>query len=279
MRKLASSIVSPIQSLARGVVSPVASFFDNIGSMWSANSTVDRLEKENSELRTQLIAEKDKAGRVKQFDQLLQTAGKAGFKIVAAEVVANASGAGLKETVTIDVGSDDGITPDMTVMSGDGLVGRVVKVQKQTATVLLITDPTFSVGVRLVGSDVLGIATGNGGPQTKLELLDPQAQLNVGDIVVARGSAGGRPFVPGVPVGRVVKVERTPGALTRKAVLEPMAKLGKLDIVGVVLNPPARDPRDSLIPPAPIPTPIPTVTVYATPPATPSSSPTTKSTP
>lgn len=267
LRKLGASVVSPFQAIGRGIVNPVASFFDNIGSMWSANATVDRLEKENSDLRTQLIAEKDTTGRLKQFDRLMQTAGKAGYRVVSAEVIAISSGAGLKDTILLDVGSDDGVTEDMTVMTGDGLVGRVVKVQKQTATVLLITDPSFSVGVRLVGNDVLGIATGTGGSKMSLELLDPQASLSVNDIVVARGSAGGKPFVPGVPVGQVVSVERTPGALTRKAVLNPLAQLGKLDIVGVVLNPPARDPRDSLIPPAPIPTPLPTVTVYATPPA------------
>lgn len=264
IRKLGSSVVSPFQAAGRSLVNPVAGFFDNIGRMWSSVSEVDRLEDENTKLREQLIAKEDTTGRVKQFDRLLDTAGKGGFKIVSAQVIAISSGAGLKDTISIDVGSDDGVRPDMTVMTGDGLVGRVTKVQERTSTVLLLTDPTFSIGVRLVGADVLGIATGTGGPRTSLELLDPQADLKVGDIVVARGSAGGKPFVPGVPVGRVTSVEKTPGALTRKAALEPLARLGKLDIVGVVVTPPSRDPRDSLIPPAPTPTPIPTVTVYAT---------------
>lgn len=276
LRKLASGLVSPIQSVARGVVNPVAGFFDNVGRMWSATSNVDRLEQENSKLRTELIAERDTSGRLKQFDKLLDTAGKGGYRIVSAQVIAISSGAGLKDSISLDVGSDDGVAVDMTVMTGDGLVGRVTKVQARTCSVLLLTDPTFAVGVRLVGADVLGISTGNGGPRTSLELLDPQADLKVGDILVARGSTGGRPFVPGVPVGRVVSVEKTPGALTRKAWLQPLAQLGRLDIVGVVIAPPVRDPRDSLIPPAPTPTPIPTVTVYATtPPTTPTPSPTT----
>lgn len=264
LRKLGASVVSPFQSAGRALVNPVAGFFDNVGRMWNAISEVDRLKDENNKLRAELIAERDTTGRLKQFDRLLNTAGKGGYKVVSAQVVAISSGAGLTDTLSIDVGFDDGVRPDMTVMTGDGLVGRVIKVQRRTSTVLLLTDPTFSVGVRLVGADVLGIATGTGGPRTSLELLDPQADLKVGDIVVARGSAGGKPFVPGVPVGRVISVEKTPGALTRKASLEPLARLGRLDIVGVVIAPPARDPRDSLIPPVPTPTPIPTVTVYAT---------------
>lgn len=267
LRKLVSTAVSPLQSGARGVSNPVSGFFDNVAQMWTAVSRANQLEEENRDLRTKLIEQQDTTGRVKAFDRLLQMAGTAGYRIVPAQVIAVSSGSGLTDTISLDVGSKDGVTVDMTVITGDGLVGRVVTVQNQTCTVLLATDSAFRVGVRLAGSDVLGIAAGTGGSNLSLELLDPQAELNVGDIVVARGSAGGRPFVPGVPVGRVRSVQQTPGAITRKAVLTPLAKLQRLDIVGVVLNPPARDPRDSLIPASPTPTSIPTVTVYATEPA------------
>ena len=90
---------------------------------------------------------------------------------------------------------------------------------------------------------------------------------------MARGSVGGKPFVPGVPVGKVISVVQTPGALTRIAVVRPFVNLATLDIVAVVVLPPKSDPRDSLLP-KPIPTPTVTVTVTAQPTVSPTPNPT-----
>jgi rod shape-determining protein MreC len=179
-------------------------------------------------------------------------------------VIATESSSSLARAVTIDVGSADGVKVDTTVMTGDGLVGRVTQVSRNASTVLLLTDAAFRIGVRLVGTDILGIATGRGGSLMDLQLLDPQANLKVGDLLVARGSYSGRPFVPGVPVARVISVLPGPGTLTRTATLRPLISTGRLDIVGVVISPPSKDPRDALAPKPPVPTPIPTVTVYST---------------
>ena len=52
--------------------------------------------------------------------------------------------------------------PDMTVLNGDGLVGRVKTVGPSTSTVLLAVDPESSVGVRLEGTMEVGFTTGQG---------------------------------------------------------------------------------------------------------------------
>ena len=96
----------------------------------------------------------------------------------------------------------------------------------------------------------------------------PISEVRIGDQLVTRGSEGGKPFVPGVPLGRVVQVEQTPGALTRTAEVKPYVNLSTLDTVAVVLKGAQRDPRDSLVP-KPIPTPTVTVTVTAAPNPTP----------
>jgi rod shape-determining protein MreC len=85
--------------------------------------------------------------------------------------------------------------------------------------------------------------------------------------VVARGSDGGRPFVPGVPVGTVVEVQSNSSSITQNADVTASANLDRIGIVAVVVSPPKFDPRDSLIP-----KPNPTVTVYVTPSPTPAPS-------
>ena len=73
--------------------------------------------------------------------------------------------------------------------------------------------------------------------------------------------------MPGVPVGTVTKVDRTGGDLTRSVSVRPFVGFSKLDIVGVVVQPPRKDPRDEVLKakkPAK-PKPAPTVTVTKTP--------------
>lgn len=82
-----------------------------------------------------------------------------------------------------------------------------------------------------------------------MQLLDPLAVVDVGDVVVSFGSEGGRPYAPGIPIGVVAEMRGTEGQLTRSAILEPYADISRLDIVGVVLRAPESPPRATLVPP------------------------------
>ena len=73
----------------------------------------------------------------------------------------------------------------------------------------------------------------------------------MGGRLVTFGSGRGRPYVPGVPIGVIEQVRPTPGELTRIAYARPYADLTALDVVGVVVGAPPRDPRDAVLPPRP----------------------------
>jgi rod shape-determining protein MreC len=137
------------------------------------------------------------------------------------------------------------------VLNGDGLVGRVTTVGPSTATVLLANDPDFSVGTRLEDSEELGLATGRGNNPLEVQLMNQQADVEVGDRMVTFGSAENRPFVPGVPVGEVISVERSSGDPTRTVRVRPYVSFTQLDLVGVVVEPPRDNPRDTVLPPRP----------------------------
>ena len=92
---------------------------------------------------------------------------------------------------------------------------------------------------------------GKGGQPMTLQLLNAQATVKKGDRLVTFGSQGSRPFVPGVPIGVVHQIEQTPGALTRTATITPYVDFTALDLLGVVVQPPRRDPRDAVLPPPP----------------------------
>jgi rod shape-determining protein MreC len=128
-----------------------------------------------------------------------------------------------------------------------------------------MSDPTFKIGVRITGTQSIGVVSGQGGNKYLLQLLDATGEIKVGDTLVARGSEEGRPFVPGVPVGTVTTVQSNASSITQNADVEGLSNLDRVGLVAVVVSGPKQDPRDSLIP-----KPAPTVTVFVTPTPTPS---------
>jgi rod shape-determining protein MreC len=181
-----------------------------------------------------------------------------------------AAGAAYDDSVTIDAGRGDGIKPDETVLNGQGLVGTVTSVSSATSTVLLATDASVTVGVRLAGTGQIGVVSGTGKSMTgsgllRLQVFDVNAILHTGQELVTFGSSGGRPYVPGVPVGVITKLEGTSSSLTKEALVRPFADDTALGVVGVVVVPPRTNPRFSVLPPSPTPAPKVTVTVTPSP--------------
>ncbi|MET9815501.1 rod shape-determining protein MreC [Streptomyces sp. NPDC006355] len=264
-RQAAATVFGPIESGVSAAVDPVGNAVSAIRDSGERHDQLAALEEENAALKARLGSDDRARSRLKQLDKMLKVAGQGQYGIKGAEVIAIGAAQGFSWTITIDVGANDGIKRDMTVLNGDGLVGRVTTVGPNTATVLLASDPDFTVGTRMEASDELGFASGQGDRPLRVELLNGKAEVKKGDRLVTFGSQADRPFVPGVPVGVVSRVDPSGGGLTRTLYVTPYASFTKLDIVGVVVEAPKKDPRDTVLPPKPKPTPRPTVTVTVTP--------------
>ncbi|WP_333769534.1 rod shape-determining protein MreC [Streptomyces sp. IBSBF 2435] len=275
-RQAAQSVFGPVENAVSGVVDPVGNAVDAVRDSDGRSSTISRLEHENAALKQQLGSKDVTRNRAQELDKLLKTAGAGQYAIKGAQVIAIGAAQGFSWTVTIDAGSRDGITRDMTVLNGDGLVGRVTTVGPSTATVLLANDPDFTVGTRLEGSMELGFATGQGDRPMRVQLLNGKAAVHKGDRLVTFGSEAGKPFVPGVPVGKIVGVDPSGGNLTKTLLVQPFVGFTRLDVVGIVVVGPRTDPRDSVLPAKPTPSPKPKPKAPASPtaPASPGSTPT-----
>jgi rod shape-determining protein MreC len=266
-RNVGAGIFGPIERVAHDVTDPVASLFDSITGGSSAQSTIANLQRENAELRAQLSSAQLSQAARQQLAQLLQLdAGS--YRIVAANVIA--AGGEYSDTVTLDVGRNDGIKPHETVLNGSGFVGIVTEVSAGTSTVLLAGDASSAIGVQVQGSGEIGAVTGtgksmSGSPMLRLTLFDANTVLEPGQQVDTFASVGDQPEVPGVPVGTIVSVQPSPGSLTQTALVRPFVNFTALGVVGIVVQAPQHNPRISILP-----RPAPTVTVTATP--TPSAS-------
>jgi rod shape-determining protein MreC len=264
-RQAAAAAFGPIENGVSSAVNPVGNAIAAVRDSDNRHDRIAQLQHDNTALKAKLGSDDRNRSRLNQLDKMLKMAGAGQYGIKGAEVIAIGAAQGFSWTVTIDVGSKDGIQRDMTVLNGDGLVGRVTTVGPDTATVLLANDPDFTVGTRMESSDELGFASGQGDRPLRVEMLNGKAKIKKGDRLVTFGSQADKPFVPGVPVGVVSRVDPSGGDLTRTIYVTPYVAFSKLDIVGVVVEAPRKDPRDTVLPAKPKPTPTPTVTVTVTP--------------
>ena len=265
IRSGVANVFSPLENIASKIFSPIGNFTSDLKNFGQSKEKIEQLTKEVDLLKSEKILDQDTVGQLSQLRDVLDLAGRGGYKVVAAKVINRGSSATFKQTVTIDVGSSSGIEKNMTVISDSGLVGVVKSVTSSSAIVLLMSDPTFKIGVRIAGTQSIGVVSGQGGNSYLLQLLDATGEIKKGDVLVARGSQDGKPFVPGVPVGTVTTVQSNASSITQNADVIGVSNLERIGVVAVVTSPPKNDPRDSLVP-----KPRPTVTILVTPSPTPS---------
>ena len=203
------------------------------------SAEISALQQQNDQLRAQLAQAQVSSQDLNQLGSVLSLTGKHGDKIVPASVIA--AGGAYSDTVTIDAGSSNGITTNETVLNGDGLVGTVTATTSTTATVQLANDAGATVGIRMAGSGQIGALAGTtdsfgSGAPLKLTLFSANATLKPGQELVTFGSVGGRPYVPGIPIGKVTSVTTEPGSLTPTALVKPFVDFTGLGVLGVVIS-------------------------------------------
>ena len=210
----------------------------------------EALQRSNDRLASQLREARLAGADATALSALLSSPTTAGARVVPARVVGvGAPGPQGIVRITIDVGSRDGVSADRTVVSSEGLVGRVASVAPWTSDVLVVGGPDVVVGVRVGATGTLATVGGPAAAGTEREAGEPALSLvetgalRVGDEVRTLGSVDGRPFVPGVLVGSVSAVEPQHGRLAPSGTIRPAVDAGSLSVVGVLLTAPRSTPR------------------------------------
>ena len=257
---------SSAHSFGGKLFGPVERMTDDVTGWFGGggnSAEVKALQQQNDQLRAELAQAQVSSQDAAQLGGVLHLAGKYGDKIVPAAVIAVSDA--YADTVTISAGSRDGIAVNETVLNGDGLVGTIIATTATTATVQLANDAGATVGVRVSGAGQSG-APGKSGTSgksgasgtssasgqigalsgaadsfgasapLKLTLFNANATLKPGEQVVTFGSVGGRPYVPGIPIGTITAVTTQPGSLTPTAQVKPFVDFTGLGVLGVVIS-------------------------------------------
>lgn len=240
LRSAVGSVLGPVEDGASTALHPLTSIPEHFGDVDALRHDNAALQSRIDTLTTRLRAEQANKQRNVELDRIGTFAAVQDYDVVPAQVIAMGPAQSFSRTVTIDAGRQQGVVPDLTVINGEGLVGRVIAANATTSTVLLIVDRDSTVGGRLSRSMELGFLTGDGslsGTGTlELSLVDHSVSPRVGDEVVSWGSHNHAPYLPGVPIGKVISVHSSPADLTQTAQIRPYVDFSSLDVVGVVVR-------------------------------------------
>lgn len=203
-------------------------------SEWGEGKVVDRgmLESRNAQLETELLVHKgqlqrmvDLAAENTRLRSLLNATQLLKDKVLVTELI-GVSPDPLVHAIVIDRGTNDGVNIGQPVLDGDGLMGQVTAVSATHSRVLLITDVSHALPVRVLRNGVRTIAEGTGEyDRLRLRYVSPTLDIQVEDVLVSSG-LGGR-FPGGYPVGRVTHIERDPGQAFMEVSVTPTAHLDR----------------------------------------------------
>jgi rod shape-determining protein MreC len=234
VRGRARDLFAPVQSAVSSATQPITDFFHGAFQYRQLKDDNARLRAQLAQLRAQQIQDQYLLQTNKDLTDLLKLDFVGDVPTVAARVIAGAE-SNFQLTIVIDRGTDAGVLKGMPVVAGNGLVGRVASTAAHQSTVLLLTDPSASVGIEFAPSTAVGIATGQGqGRPLSVTLIDPSASTPVGTAAVTSGLAGS-PYPAGVPVGTVVSDTLDPGVQSHSVTLRPVVDLTQLSYVDVLI--------------------------------------------
>ena len=237
LREAHSGVRGTLGALYRGtdtVIGPARRWMEGVPSAGTNKARNDELRSENARLRGRIAALEADQRTAEQLAALQHAASTSGDTLLPARVIAFGPGQGFDWTVTLDVGTGDGVHVGQTVTDGAGLVGRVLHADSATSVVLLAADPGSGVGVRDVRTGEIGVATGQGADGFSFAPLDPDATVRVGDLLVT-GPNGASSYVAGILVG-TVQIVRASTDGTVRATVRPTSSPTAVDLVAVVLG-------------------------------------------
>ncbi len=183
-----------------------------------------RLLLENSQLREAAL-ENARLRAMLDFKQ------KSDFDLVSARIIARSAEYFVK-TLTLDVGSDQGVRKNMPVIAPAGLVGKILTVSGNTSEAQLILDHNFRAACKIQRSRIHGILVYEGGRTCRLAQVPKNADVKLGDVVVTSEISG--LFPTGIIVGVVKKIKRSDYSLFLQIDVEPAVDFDTLEEVFVI---------------------------------------------
>ncbi|GAA5194523.1 rod shape-determining protein MreC [Ferrimonas gelatinilytica] len=234
LRSALATLVSPLQYMAALPSMLIDITSENLSSR-------QQLLEQNRRMQQEQLLISERLQRMEHLEQenqrlrsLLDAPASLDSRRMVAEVMAVDQDP-FKHLVLIDKGALQGVYVGQPVLDNNGVVGQVVEVSQANARVLLISDLTHAVPVRVARNDIRAVAHGSG-HSNELELphLAMNVDIQVGDLLNTSG-LGGR-FPEGYPVAKITQVDRIAGQAFALVKAEPIADLDRIRYLLLLWN-------------------------------------------
>jgi len=231
-----SRIVTPMQQGLNATIGWIGGQFAGFGNNLRMAEEIQRLEEANNTLlienhRLQFAAEEN--ARLSELLDINQRYGE--LPTTGARII------GVSPNVWhsrffVDRGENDGITNNMPILGGGGLLGVIRQVHPNRSQFVSIIDSSFSVAVMNPRTDDVGMVSGDMRLMqqglVRMDRIEPASQIIVGDELFT--STHSSIFPAGLLVGTVVSIHPNPDGHTRYAIIRPAATLDDIEFVSIV---------------------------------------------
>ena len=236
----AFNVVSTVQGATAGAAGGVGGIWEHYFALVGKSRENDELKARVLQLEGELQEARARAERTAALEGALALQESMPAETLAARVIAgNPIAQPPGQPVTIDRGRNDGVTANMAVIAGAGVVGRVIGTPgPRAASVQLLVGPEASAGAVVEKTGAAGIVSGgNADGLLLLEMQSRAAAVEVGDRIVTSGQD--RIYPAGYLIGHVKEIGGTGENRTVK--VAPAVDFSYIQVVLVVLRAPAPD--------------------------------------
>lgn len=240
-----AGLLAPVEGIAAIPLNFISGIFNNIALNLTGGITdlaeLQNLRQRNADLeealaqfQSELVELREIASDYQRLTELLDYTTRAtNQEFVAADVI-NVDQTSLLRTITINRGARDGITPGMPVVSGQGLIGRILDVSANASRVLLITDRNSAISARLQTTRVEGSVLGQLSGNLRMSMIPLGQPIGVGDLVITSGLGGN--FPPDIVIGVVTSIRQFEFELYQEAEVTSLNNFDTLEFVLVMTS-------------------------------------------
>lgn len=233
LRQAVSVITYPLQMAAYGPVQlarNVSTYFSSVQALTSQNA---ELERKQVEVAGRLLRQEGIEQENLRLRALLDMKAQQPVSGVVAEILYNTRDT-FSRRVILNKGLQQGIDTGQAVIDDAGLIGQVTRSYPLQAEVTLLSDKDQAVPVQITRNGLRAVLFGAGNGQLELRFLAASADVQVGDDVVTSGLDG--VFLPGLPVARVVRIDRDSSYSFARILCQPAAGIEQHGTVLVLGN-------------------------------------------
>ena len=226
-------ILSPIQYIVKTPSEFFYSILEETETITQLESKIERLEKDNKMMKINLqkidILE-DEVSRLRSIKKAMSKNFKniQIAKVIQGDVIPN------KESIKINIGSNDKVIMGQTVMGTNGLIGQIVEVALYSSKVLLVTDVNSNVPAIVTRTGKQVIVKGRSQDNLLEISFTDDTDIKSGDLIVTSGQAGR--FIASLNIGRIVQIEMNEGERFAQVLVEPSEYIENINEVIVTLD-------------------------------------------